>query len=310
MLAGASAVGIGYAGFRNPTALITIIDDLEAWCDERGIKKVTELIGAVKDDDMEMDHARRGIGGRLSRRTPIPYGEQIRSTGRRRHRASQGRTSRSGRGGLPRRAGHSLPAIPPSRIISAWLPRPRASIVPPSAISTMRSRPSRNTRRRITTAPRRIRRSANQAQAIQGFERVCAIEPGHYDAHRALGFLWLAEGDRGRALDHFARTYELRRGEDRTGIASRSLTEATRSKLVHDAEQFRFLSERRRDRQRFEALARNYEEAAKGAPGESGAALRPADRPARRGLQHRDQHLRRTGACRVPRSATGRTATR
>ncbi|MFM1817097.1 MAG: hypothetical protein RLZ98_3792 [Pseudomonadota bacterium] len=55
MLAGASAVGIGYAGFRNPTALITIIDDLEAWCDERGIEKVSDLIGAVKDDDMEHD---------------------------------------------------------------------------------------------------------------------------------------------------------------------------------------------------------------------------------------------------------------
>jgi dihydroorotate dehydrogenase (NAD+) catalytic subunit len=55
MLAGASAVGIGYAGFRNPTALTTIIDDLEAWCDERGIENVTDLIGAVKDDDMEMD---------------------------------------------------------------------------------------------------------------------------------------------------------------------------------------------------------------------------------------------------------------
>ena len=55
MLAGASAVGIGYAGFRNPTALITIIDDLAAWCDARGIKKVTELIGAVKDQDMETD---------------------------------------------------------------------------------------------------------------------------------------------------------------------------------------------------------------------------------------------------------------
>jgi hypothetical protein len=26
--------------------LIAIIDDLEAWCDERGIKKVTKLIGA------------------------------------------------------------------------------------------------------------------------------------------------------------------------------------------------------------------------------------------------------------------------
>jgi dihydroorotate dehydrogenase (NAD+) catalytic subunit len=55
MLAGASAVGIGYAGFRNPTALVQIIDDLAAWCDERGIKKVTELIGAVEDEDMEMD---------------------------------------------------------------------------------------------------------------------------------------------------------------------------------------------------------------------------------------------------------------
>ena len=78
--------------------------------------------------------------------------------------------------------------------------------------------------------------------AIQDFGRVCALDPGHYEAHRALGFLWLAEGDRGRALDHFARTYELRRGEDRTGLAAKSLTEATRSKLLHDAEQFRFLA--------------------------------------------------------------------
>src|SRR6202007_1507627 len=53
MLAGASAVVIGCAGFRNPTALTTIIDDLAAWCDARGIKKVTELIGAVRDQDME-----------------------------------------------------------------------------------------------------------------------------------------------------------------------------------------------------------------------------------------------------------------
>ena len=55
MLAGASAVGIGYAGFRNPTALTSIIDDLEAWCDARGIERVSDLIGAVRDDDMEMD---------------------------------------------------------------------------------------------------------------------------------------------------------------------------------------------------------------------------------------------------------------
>jgi Tfp pilus assembly protein PilF len=102
--------------------------------------------------------------------------------------------------------------------------------------------------------------------ALQSFARVCAIDPGHYDAHRALGFLWLAEGDRGRALDHFARTYELRRGDDRCGIAAKSLTWAARAKLLHDAAQFRYLAERRRDRPRFETLARNYEAVAKEVP--------------------------------------------
>jgi tetratricopeptide (TPR) repeat protein len=100
-------------------------------------------------------------------------------------------------------------------------------------------------------------------QAIEAFTRASALDPGCYGAHRALGFLWLAQGERGRALDHFARTYELRRGEDRTDIATRSLTEATRGKLLHDAEQFRFLAGRRRDRQRFEALAKTYEIVAK-----------------------------------------------
>ena len=107
------------------------------------------------------------------------------------------------------------------------------------------------------------------SDALQSFARVCAIDPGHYDAHRALGFLWLAEGDRDRALDHFARTYELRRGDERSGIAAKSLTWATRSKLLHDAEQFRFLAERRRDRQRFETLARSYNEVAKSFPEEA-----------------------------------------
>lgn len=102
--------------------------------------------------------------------------------------------------------------------------------------------------------------------ALQSFAQVCAIDPGHYDAHRVLGFLWLAEGDRGRALDHFARTYELRRGDDRSGIAVKSLTWAARDKLLHDAAQFRYLAERRRDRLRFEALARNYEAVAEGVP--------------------------------------------
>jgi tetratricopeptide (TPR) repeat protein len=98
--------------------------------------------------------------------------------------------------------------------------------------------------------------------AILGLRRVCLIDPGHYGAHRALGFLYLAQGERDRALDHFARTYELRRGEDRTGIAAASLNHATRGKLLHDAGQFQFLAARRSDGRRFARLARAYEEVA------------------------------------------------
>jgi tetratricopeptide (TPR) repeat protein len=111
-----------------------------------------------------------------------------------------------------------------------------------------------------------LERLGRRREAIANFRRACAIEPEHYDSHRALGFLWLAEGERGRALDHFARAYELRRGDDRTGIAATSLTTATRSKLLHDAAQFRFLSEHRRDGLRFAALARSYAEVAKDVP--------------------------------------------
>ncbi len=104
-------------------------------------------------------------------------------------------------------------------------------------------------------------------EAIKAFGRVAALEPQHYEAHRALGFLWLAQGERGRALDHLARTYELRRGDDRTTIALRSLTTTTRHKLEHDAEQFSHLSQRTRDRLRFDLLARNYRAVAQELPG-------------------------------------------
>jgi tetratricopeptide (TPR) repeat protein len=103
-------------------------------------------------------------------------------------------------------------------------------------------------------------------EAIKAFTRAAALEPQHYEAHRALGFLWLAQGERGRALDRFARTYELRRGDDRTTIALKSLTTATRDKLEHDAEQFLYLSQRSRDRLRFELLARSYRKIAKQVP--------------------------------------------
>jgi dihydroorotate dehydrogenase (NAD+) catalytic subunit len=48
MLAGASAVEIGFLSFRNPTGMIAIIEGLEAWCLKKGIGRVAELTGAMK----------------------------------------------------------------------------------------------------------------------------------------------------------------------------------------------------------------------------------------------------------------------
>jgi tetratricopeptide (TPR) repeat protein len=110
-------------------------------------------------------------------------------------------------------------------------------------------------------------------EAIKAFARAAALEPQHHEAQRILGFLWLAQGERGRALDHFARTYELRRGDDRTTIALKSLTTATRDKLDHDAEQFLYLSQRTRQRLRFEQLARSYHSVADRMPDDSVATL-------------------------------------
>jgi dihydroorotate dehydrogenase (NAD+) catalytic subunit len=50
MLAGASAVMIGYLIFRNPSGMIAIIDGLEAWCQRRGFAGVADLTGAMIDE--------------------------------------------------------------------------------------------------------------------------------------------------------------------------------------------------------------------------------------------------------------------
>lgn len=49
MLAGASAVEVGYLNFRNPTGMIAIIDGLGKWCEARGFKRITDLTGAMVD---------------------------------------------------------------------------------------------------------------------------------------------------------------------------------------------------------------------------------------------------------------------
>ena len=47
MLAGASAVMIGYFTFRNPSGMIAIIEGLEKWCERRGFARVADLTGGM-----------------------------------------------------------------------------------------------------------------------------------------------------------------------------------------------------------------------------------------------------------------------
>ena len=92
--------------------------------------------------------------------------------------------------------------------------------------------------------------------------RAVSLEPDLYDAHRALGFSWQAAGRSERALDHFDRTLDLRRGEGRIGIADNILHSATRLKLEHDTGQFRYLASQPRPRKPFEMYARSFAETA------------------------------------------------
>lgn len=48
MLAGASAVQVGTAIFRDPAAPLRVLEELEAWCDANGVADVAELIGGLQ----------------------------------------------------------------------------------------------------------------------------------------------------------------------------------------------------------------------------------------------------------------------
>jgi dihydroorotate dehydrogenase (NAD+) catalytic subunit len=47
MLAGATAVEIGFLSFRNPTGMIALIEGVEKWCETKGFKRIADLTGAM-----------------------------------------------------------------------------------------------------------------------------------------------------------------------------------------------------------------------------------------------------------------------
>jgi dihydroorotate dehydrogenase (NAD+) catalytic subunit len=55
LLAGATAVQVGTATFIKPNTMLDIVEGLEAFCKRKGIGRVSELIGAVRDSGMKVD---------------------------------------------------------------------------------------------------------------------------------------------------------------------------------------------------------------------------------------------------------------
>lgn len=51
MLAGASAIQAGTVNFIHPAAMLDIIDGMEAYCRRKGIERVSDLTGALDDDE-------------------------------------------------------------------------------------------------------------------------------------------------------------------------------------------------------------------------------------------------------------------
>src|SRR5262249_10954677 len=49
MLAGATAVMVGYLIFRNPSGIVALIDGLEQWSPKGGFARVGDLTGAMVD---------------------------------------------------------------------------------------------------------------------------------------------------------------------------------------------------------------------------------------------------------------------
>lgn len=55
LLAGASAVQVGTATFIQPQTMITLLDDLHHYCQQQGIRHISELTGALDDAPLLAD---------------------------------------------------------------------------------------------------------------------------------------------------------------------------------------------------------------------------------------------------------------
>lgn len=74
MLAGASAVMLGYIIFRNPSSMIAIIEQLAQWCERRGFKRVADLTGAMINEPVAETFAAAAAPIGQGHKTFVPAG--------------------------------------------------------------------------------------------------------------------------------------------------------------------------------------------------------------------------------------------
>jgi dihydroorotate dehydrogenase (NAD+) catalytic subunit len=61
ILAGCTAVQVGTANFVSPNAMIRTIDDLQAFCERRGIARIADLVGAMKMHESKLLELRAAL---------------------------------------------------------------------------------------------------------------------------------------------------------------------------------------------------------------------------------------------------------
>lgn len=97
--------------------------------------------------------------------------------------------------------------------------------------------------------------------AAVAYGRALSLQPDLAPIQLRRALVLLALGRRGDALDHFRLTHTLRRDRNATGRDQPSRHRISRLKIAHDAAQFRYLTAKGVDPDRFTALEALYDDA-------------------------------------------------
>ena len=101
----------------------------------------------------------------------------------------------------------------------------------------------------------------NLAETTAAYDRALTLQPRLYPVQQRQALALLEQSRRAEAMDHFAKTHNLRRDIKFAGRDHISFSQTTRLKIEHDIQQFVYLADKNVKPERFETLAALYKEA-------------------------------------------------